>query len=472
MRIPGHAVAVLLVTGMIAIAGCRRERGQGAPVTVAPEAPPPPPAVRSAFNAPLEYDFTPVLRTVERAVPMTFGSLDSLHQVGSDASKHYAYEATRGPFTVFADGPQIYLRATISYAARAYYKPPIGPTLGAGCGSGDDRPRLALELVTPMTLTSDWHLRSDVHLARIEPASAAARDRCVVKLIHYDVTDRVIDAARSALVAHLHDIDRTIGRVDLQNRFAGWWLLLEKPIRLTDGVWLLLDPRTLRLGHVTGTGHVLTVDAGLDAYPRVITGTEPRPSTTPLPPLVHDTSSGAYHIVIDGLVDYATASHTLTDVLRGKTVAEAGRTVSVTSSVISPAPNGRVALAIAFTGDASGTLRFVGTPVYDARTGEIAVPDLDYDLETDNGLINAYAWLRSDALRATFRERARIPAAPVLERGKQLLRTGLNRTIGDALTLTATVDSVAVSGMYVTAPGLLLRAEATGTARVFVRQPH
>lgn len=466
-----RATAALLAAATIT--ACHDDRGRVPSIATPPAAAPPPPdAIPSAFNAPLEYDFTPVMRTVERVVPTTFGSLDSLHQMGDDASKHYAYEATRSPFTVFADGKLMHLRTTLSYAARGYYKPPIGPTIGTGCGSGNGRPRIAVELVTPLTLTPDWHLHSAVRLARMAPASSSPHDRCPVTILRYDVTDRVIDAARSALVAHLPAIDQRIDDVDLTDRFAGWWKLLERPIQLTDGVWLLLDPRRLRLGQVSGAGHVLTVEAGLDAYPRVITGAEPRPSDTPLPRLAHDTSAGAFHIVLDGIVDYVTASRALTDALRGKAVSEAGHTVAVSNAIVSPATRGRIALAIAFTGDASGTLRFVGTPVYDARRGEITVPDLDYDLETDNDLINAYAWLRSDALRATFRERARIPTAPVIDRGRQLLTAGLNRKIGDAVTLRATVDSVAVRGMYVTMPGLLVRVEATGTADVSVQQTH
>lgn len=462
---------IVAATAALALAGCHRDT-ERAPATGALNAPPPPPAaVQSSFNAPLQYDFAPVARVVERVVPTKFGSLDSLHQIGDDAKKHYAYEATRGPLAIFADGPLVHLRATISYSARGYYKPPIGPTLSAGCGGGEP-PRLALELATPITLTSDWHLRSHVRLARMEPLSDQPRDQCQVTIIHYDVTDRVVDAARHALEGHLSDIDREIGKVDLTGRFRGWWTLLQRPIQLTSGVWLLLEPRQLRLGRVTGNGHTLTVEAGLDAYPRIVTGTEPAPSTESLPPLVHDTATGPYHVVLDGTVDYATASTALTSALRGKAVTEAGHTAVVTNALASPASGGRVALAITFTGDAHGTLRFVGTPVYDARAGEITVPNLDYDLQTDNDLINAFAWLRSDALRATFRERARVPVGPVLDRGRQLLLAGLNRQIGSALTLSATVDSVAVRGLYVTTPGILVRAEATGRANVSVQQAH
>jgi hypothetical protein len=59
---------------------------------------------------------------------------------------------------------------------------------------------------------------------------------------------------------------------------------------------------------------------------------------------------------------------------------------------------------------------------------------------------------------------------PLLDTGKTLLSNGLNRKLGDAVTLSATVDSVDVAGIFVTAPGMVVRAVATGHAGMDVRQ--
>ena len=58
----------------------------------------------------------------------------------------------------------------------------------------------------------------------------------------------------------------------------------------------------------------------------------------------------------------------------------------------------------------------------------------------------------------------------MLARGRSLLLEGLNRKIGSALTMTATVDSVAVLGLFVTSDGLVVRAEVHGQAFVSVKQ--
>ena len=433
-------------------------------------APPPSAPELSRFSVPLEYDVTAVLRLVDQVVPTTFGSMDSVRTVNGDERKHYAFEATRGPFTAFATGREMHLRATFAYRARGYFKPRFAPTLSAGCGSDKEQPRIVVELATPLSLTSDWHLVSHARLVTIRPATTEDRDRCDVGILHTDVTDRVIGAARSALEAKLPDIDRKVGTVDLTGRVTEWWRLLRRPIRLTDSVWLSLQPEQLRMGKVRGEARVLTVPVSLDARPRIVTGQEPSISLAPLPPLAKDTVTDGFRIQMDGVVDYATATRAVTSALAGRRFTRAGRTVAVDSVTVLPASRGRLLLAIAFAGDASGRLQLIGTPRYQPAAGLVDVPDLDFDLDTDSRLVSGYAWLRSDELRATIRERARVPVQPALDKGRELLLSGLNRKLGDAVTMSATVDSVAVKGLYVTRDALVVRAEATGQARFTVKQ--
>ena len=410
------------------------------------------------------------MTTVERAVPKTFGSLDSVKQVPGDERRHYAFEATRSPFTAFVRGSQVHLRTTLSYAARGYYKPVVGPTVSAGCGSGKQRPRLTVELVTPLTLDSSWHLRSKSKLAAVERASNKPEDQCKVSIIRLDVTDKVVDAARKGLEAQLPQIDKRIASVSLKDHAVGWWSALNRPIRLRDELWLKLQPARLRLGKITGARRVLTIQAGVDAYPRIFSGSEPVIVSSPLPALAGAPGRDGFDIVIDGSIDYPTVSRTLTALLKGKTVTTSGRTVAIDSITASGRAGGRLELTVMFSGASRGVLQLHGSPVYERAIGEIQIPDLDYDLDTDNSIVDAVAWVRSDDLRAMLRDKARIPVAPVLDRGRDILKSGLNRTIGNALTLSATVDSVDVRELYVRRPGLIVRAAARGTAKVAVRK--
>src|SRR5215218_3284577 len=469
--VPSLATTRYVLAPLLAVLlACSREAPstKSAPPDVG--APPPAASALSRFSVPLEYDVTAVLRLVDQVVPTTFGSMDSVRTVNGDSRKHYAFEATRGPFTAFATGREMHLRATFAYRARGYYKPPLAPTISAGCGSAKEQPRIVVELATPLTLTSDWHLVSHARLVTARPASTEGRDRCDVGILHTDVTDRVIGAAASALTSKLPDIDRKVGTVNLTERATGWWGLLSRPIQLTDSVWLALHPEQLRMGKVIGEDRVLTVPVSLDARPRIVTGPQPQVAVTPLPPLAKDSVVDGFRIEIDGFVDYATATRAVTSALAGRRFTRAGRTVAVQEISVLPASRGRLLLSIAFAGDAAGRLQLIGTPRYQPASGSVDVPDLDYDLDTDSKLVSGYAWLRSDELRATIREKAHVPVQPALDKGRELLLSGLNRKLGDAVTLSATVDSVAVKGLYVTRDALLVRAEATGQAGVAVKQ--
>jgi len=468
IRLP---LASVLIAAVATLGACRRE-----PVTTVAlieEAPPlPAPAATSRFSVPLDYDFTAVLRTVERVVPRTFGSMDSVRVVGNDTRRHFAFEAHRSPFAAFADSSHVHLQATLAYAVRGWYKPVVGPTIGAGCGSDtNSRPRIVVELAAPLTLTDNWHLASHTRIVRVEPASTLPQDHCSVSILHRDITDHVLEAARKGINDHLADIDRKVGQVDLTPRVRQWWGMLSRPIRLTDGVWLLLGPERLAMGRVVGRGHVITVPVTLAARPRIVTSADtPRVDTTALPPLGRDSTADGFHILMDGLIDYASASRAVARAIDHKSVTEAGKTVTVDTAIVRPAPKGRLVLVVVFSGDAHGQLHFIGTPVVDAAHGEITVPDLDYNLDTDDQLINTYSWIRSDALRAAMREKAHVPVADALARGKELLLKGLNRQVGKVMTLSATVDSVAVKGLYVTRAGLVVRGEASGRAAVSVKQ--
>ncbi len=462
-------ISPLVAAVLGGLAACHAEHVR-AVSTLPDQAPPPPPATVSRFSVPLDYDFTALLQTVERAVPMTFGSLDSVRMIGTDGRKHYAFVAERSPFTAYAEGNLLHIRATITYSARGFYKPVIGPTIRASCGKGGEQPRIVVDLATPLSLDADWHLASQARLVTVAPMSMDQRDHCDVTLLHVDVTDQIVDAARTALLKQLPAIDRKIGEVNLRDRFVQWWRMLSLPIRVTDGVWLLLGPERLRVGTPTGTGHVLTVPVSLDAHPRiVVSGVAPDVAVNALPPLGHGAAAAGFRVILDGTIDYATASAAITGALVGKTITRAGHTVAVTRVTVTAAEANQLALDVTFIGDANGTLRFTGTPMLDTGRRQISVPDLDFDLASDSQLINTYSWLKSDDLRASFRAKAQVPITPAMDRVRGLLLSGLNRKIGDALTLSATVDSVALRALFITREGLVVRAEASGQAGVVIK---
>jgi hypothetical protein len=181
-------------------------------------------------------------------------------------------------------------------------------------------------------------------------------------------------------------------------------------------------------------------------------------------------SSGHYRVVLDGLIDYATAARELTSEFASRDFNASGHHVILQTVSVIPQAKGRLALSVTFTGDARGTLQLIGSPRIDHVRNVVTVPDLAFDLRTNSKLVQSYTWLNSTDLRTELRARSRISILPALTKGRDLLREGLNRKLGDAVTLSGSVDSVTVRGLYVTRDGIVIRAEASGSAGMSVKQ--
>lgn len=466
--IVGVALCLAALTGAGVV---DRFMGSARLVAPAPEASAdlePAPLAPSHLAVPIRIDVRALLDELEQAVPTRWGDLEDRRRIG-DRSE-VAFELERGPFEASFEGAIARLSTTLHYRARGWYDPPVLPTVSASCGTGDDEvaPRLAVTLVAPLSVTSDWRLRSETSVESVQPVSDEDRDRCRVTAIRVDMTERVISGARDALEENSAAIDRLVHEVDIRSSFEEWWGVLAEPFELTDDVWLVMDPLSVRRGEIRGEGGVVEVPVTLRARPRVVVGSRPDITVPPLPALDTGTVEPGLEVLAEGRAEYEAASRFLTSRLRGATFARGERSVRVRSVTVSGIGGGRLALAVDVVGDARGVLYLVGTPQFDAEGGQIAVPDLDFDVATVDVVLEGASWLARVGLVGLLREQARWPAAPAIDWVEEQLERGLNRRLGDAVALRGSVGAVRILGVHATREVMLVRAAAKAEATLEV----
>jgi hypothetical protein len=129
-----------------------------------------------------------------------------------------------------------------------------------------------------------------------------------------------------------------------------------------------------------------------------------------------------------------------------------------------------MALDVVVSGDLDARLYFTGTPVLDSETQVISVPDLDFDVATEDVVLAAASWIQQHGLRRVLRERAQWPAAPATEWLSTWLDRGINREISDDLRVEGTVLSVTPQSVYALRDHMVVRVAARADARVYVRE--
>jgi hypothetical protein len=439
-----------------------------------------PPLPASVLDVPVEYDLDPAIAALETAVPRRFGDLAQRRPVPTHPRLSIAFAAQRSPFTVRVRGQTATIEALVDYQGKGWYNVRFAPDVGASCGTDGAPPRLRVALQTTVRLAPDWTLRSQTRVPIVEPASDSARDRCRVTVLKYDVTERVLAAARTQLEGKAALVDARLARTDVRSRVANWWALLQRPIRVRDSLWLEIRPAYVRVGRLHADGDALVAPVRLTANPRLVSGPRPDSTTIPLPPLeaaapgeIAGTSAAdtGLRVRLDAELDYASATSILVSKVVGREFARAGRRVVVRSAAVRPASGGRVALTIDVAGAAAGVIRLVGRPTFDPTLGELRVPDLEYDVASDNVVVRGLDWLKHDELRDTLRARARWLAAELVEKARAKLEQALNRDLTKGVRLVAEVPAARVLDVRARPEGIVLRAEAAGSAALRVSRP-
>ena len=432
-----------------------------------------PPVPRSVLVAPFAFDLGPALAQFEADIPRQFGSLDRRLPVDGGKGASFAFVATRSPFRMHIEGTQVVLETVVEYEGRCWYDPPVGPQLSVGCGGdGDPRPRLRVHIETIPTLTPDWGLRTrtQVDVARF---SDEERDRCQLTLLKFDVTRKVVGAVREELARVLAEFDADVAQFDLKAEIEELWQTVGRPIRLTDGVWLVIQPEAVQLISLSGRDDTMVAVARLAVWPKIVTGTLPPQSAfmTPLPPLVvaaaADTTA-EFQVALQGILGYDAATDLMRKPLVGKVVRMAGRRVRIEDVALRGVGGGRVAFGVTLSGAVEGRIYFTGTPQLDQVTRQLTFPNLDFDVGSADLVARGLSWWRGDLVRDFLRVKAAIPDTTALAGLERMAEREMNRELTAGVRLEADLDSSRGMAVSATQEHLLVRALARGEARLVI----
>ena len=254
---------------------CRGPRPPGS--TRCPRSRPP------TWTCPVRYDLAPALRGSSprsRSASATWTSA-SRSKARSDCATPMRRSAARsGSRSTVARRCS---RPTCKYRARAWYNPPVLPEISAKCGKEGEEPRARLTVRDHRAAHQRAGPFVRAHAGGRRP-SAQPRSRPLQGHVPPGGRHRQGDGGRreraAAAADHLRRQDR--GVRPAATRAAGSGTCWARRSKLTDSLWLVINPATVRIGMLKMHGDTLVTTVGLSANPRVIGG--PRPDVTP-PPL-------------------------------------------------------------------------------------------------------------------------------------------------------------------------------------------
>ena len=443
------------------------------------EAPPPvmvtgyvveslPPVPPSRLELPVRYDLSPALEWLESEVPKVIGDISKKTAIPGNSRVHIAYEIMREPFQFSFERRTIRISSVLHYQGRGWYNAPVLPEVSGSCGTGDQQPRARVTLTVNGQINQGWMLWSKSTVKAV-PLTDTERDQCEVTAARIDVTSKVLGAAEGALQGELKKVDRKLQAYPLRKLVEGVWATMQNPLRLTDSLWLLINPVSLRFLPQEVRGDTLFWQAGLEANPRIVGGAKPAASTNPLlPPDRSEPPPPELLILSEGRLPYDVAENILSKALQKTKIKIGRRTMRIRHLKPSPLWDGRLVVALTVSGAANGTLYAVGHPQIDSA-GILTMPDLTIDAGSTDALTGAMAWLAStDAITQRLRDAIRINLAPTIEKARVLAEKNMNRELAPGLEVRTTLTSAVPAGVWAAPDALVARVIVKGQGSLVV----
>ncbi len=434
------------------------------PTTIAPSTAPPPPDV-SIIVVPIHASLKPLLPELEKNIPKSVAKLDGYEL---DPHKRFGmkYRVDRDPVELDMIGEGLHATTHVHYALEGCARTGSRMWPCISCGFGEPMRDAVIRLHSHFTWDQSWRLRSQTTAQPVE-----FPNKCGVTILNINIADWKL----APLVnEQLRDVAKTIDgntpkMTNIRPMVQQTWTTLQSPIQLAPRTWLVLEPLSLSLGPIHGTGLDVTSTLILQTHTRVIVGEKPVIAAKPLPPLRTEGNPEAagLRIPFNFELTYADASRLLTQQFAGKKFGD----VTIESVKLAPSKEGRVAIeAMIAMKRYHGPVVLDGLPQFDTATSSLTIGDLEYELQPKHKspFLRLADRISHEALRDQLRKNTRWNVTNELSGIREEIDRGLSRTLSPGVTLHGHITAVQPLAVSAGPDEITVRVVAIGDAGVTI----
>ncbi len=331
--------------------------------------------------------------------------------------------------------------------------------------------------LTP-TLNADWQITakttSDIFIQKAE-IKIQGINISVRRILNTLVEDKVLPKVEHLIVQYITE-------VDLKTRVAGLWAKLYEPIviKQTPPIALIVEPLEILAEKLSSNQETLFFSFGIKTYIHANIGEGPKKTgafTEPRAELPNiqfvDSLESGYHIIAPIDVTYTAIEKFVKPHVEKKHKLKGIDTLVENLTIYGSGT--RLAAGIGFKMPAlaaNGQLYMIGTPIYDPTTTALSVNGFDYDLTTQNLLLDMAENIGEGIfpnLRTALEEKLVFPLETQINALHKKLADGIaERQIGPYVLLHGTVDAIIPETLYLTQEGvhLLVRSHGNLTCEI------
>jgi len=417
----------------------------------------------SIIEIPVQLSLDPLTRAAERTLPQQAGhwrTWKDWHGIKSQ------YRAWRGPLSVTVSGDVLTVQAHIRYWIRARKSVLGAINLKGSCGI-DEPPRQALiGMQVRLGWGADWTVRPEF---RILPTRFI--DRCEMTIANIDVTPLVENEFRKQMQSSLRTALRTLapGMATIRKQAQRTWFLLQQPVDLGQGNWLMFRPVGVALSGIQGRGNNIDTHLAVALQPALVTGDHPAGKPAPLPPLQrYYPHSTGLHLHLGMNLDFASLNQGFSDALAGQSFDINGRSAGIKQFVLSGSGQD-IKARVELVGEVAGTVELRARVAYQADTRKLELQDLTFDYDARDSILGQLVEAFHEYARLMLESAANQALAQQLDQLGERLETVLANIMPAGVLLDMSALQLSHLQVNIDTQGIRLEGTATGSARLVLR---
>lgn len=351
----------------------------------------------------------------------------------------FRYNLYREPILFQLSGNQLKIQTMTNYWLELGVKAGNWIQSIGSCGLGKEPYRRAvLGIQAEFGVQPNWAVT-----LKAKPLDPVAVTPCQL-VPGVDITPKVLGGMRDALWKATQLMEQQAqANTLLRQKAEAIWNQVRQPIEVSPGVFLLMNPESIRLAPWRSEGKTLILMPEIQARPTLAFGQAPAVQAKPLPNLepipANTTNQLKVRVEADLPFDQATAQ--LRHQLAGKSFETPKGTFNVLDVRVK-GDKGKTLLSVDLKGKVNGTLTLVGVAVYDAQANTILLKDLDFTLESKSWITSFGGWLLHSSLQKTLSEKANWFVDKSFKDLKGTVQQGMNRDLAPGIHLSGTVSEL------------------------------
>jgi len=455
---------LLYVSAVLILHGCGGIKPQApstANQTIAPKQLPP---IVSNIHIPIKVEMKPFFKMADDAFDKEFKGSDK-----PCSGLRYDYKVKREPIQILGSGKTVNLNLDMAYGFKGEYcaaclfETCVNPPVPFSCGWNEKLRRVNVKLASDIEIRPNFEIKSTSRFTDIKTV-----DPCEVTFANININSILLSQLKPRLSDFAAMIDAEVAKQNLKPYVKPVWDALQEDIKIDMVGYLRFQPKEISLGDISMSGSQLSFSVGMKATP-VISARPASATPSVIPNLSAYKKSSGFEVYTDLYMNYDTLSEQVYSTIKDQMFEMGGKKIKITYIKLFPAKE-KLGIEVGFTGSNKGVFYLLGFPEFDAKTSQLSLKKVEFDIATKNVLIKSAKWLLDETIRKKLEEQMVFDVSDLVKLTRESINASLNQKMNYGVRLQGGLQELDIKDYVIQPDALLVRALTKGNLQVFVNQ--